>query len=492
MIKPQSKLTFRVFLFLTLTLLVSANNAFANEKKSQIENLVQKYNDYGKFTGSVLVSQSGKIIFKKSYGLANMEWNIPNSPDTKFRIASLTKQFTSMLIMQLVQDNKIKLDAKITAYIPDYRKDTGDKVTVHHLLTHTSGIPSYTSLPDFFSDISRDPYSVDDFTKKYCSGELEFEPGSTFRYNNSGYFLLGNIIEKVTGKTYQDVLQEKIFTPLGMKNSGFDNAKPLIKNRASGYTNSLDGYTNANYLDMSLPYAAGSVYSTVEDLYLWDQALYTEKLLNNKNKVIMFTPYLKNYSYGWGVKDIELTEPNHKIKSIAHSGGINGFQTLITRLPQDQHMIVQLNNTGGAALNEMTDAIIRILYGEAFDEPKKSIVSVLYKTIKEKGIDSAIRLYHDLKESKSKSNEYEYEFAEHHLNNMGYQLLEINKVVEAIEIMKLNTIEHPESGNAYDSLGEAYLVNDQKAQALKSYKKSLELEPDNKHAVTVIKEIESK
>ncbi|MBA6365518.1 beta-lactamase family protein, partial [Colwellia sp. BRX8-8] len=167
MIKPQSKLTFRVFLFLTLTLLVSANNAFANEKKSQIENLVQKYNDYGKFTGSVLVSQSGKIIFKKSYGLANMEWNIPNSPDTKFRIASLTKQFTSMLIMQLVQDNKIKLDAKITAYIPDYRKDTGDKVTVHHLLTHTSGIPSYTSLPDFFSDISRDPYSVDDFTKKY-------------------------------------------------------------------------------------------------------------------------------------------------------------------------------------------------------------------------------------------------------------------------------------------------------------------------------------
>ncbi|MBA6365120.1 serine hydrolase, partial [Colwellia sp. BRX8-8] len=294
----------------------------------------------------------------------------------------------------------------------------------------------------------------------------------------------------VTGKTYQDVLQEKIFTPLGMKNSGFDNAKPIIKNRASGYTNSLDGYTNANYLDMSLPYAAGSVYSTVEDLYLWDQALYTEKLLNNKNKVIMFTPYLKNYSYGWGVKDIELTEPNHKIKSIAHSGGINGFQTLITRLPQDQHMIVQLNNTGGAALNEMTDAIIRILYGEAFDEPKKSIVSVLYKTIKEKGIDSAIRLYHDLKESKSKSNEYE--FAEHHLNNMGYQLLEINKVVEAIEIMKLNTIEHPESGNAYDSLGEAYLVNDQKAQALKSYKKSLELEPDNKHAVTVIKEIESK
>ena len=150
-------------------------------------------------------------------------------------------------------------------------------------------------------------------------------------------------------------------------------------------------------------------------------------------------------------------------------------------------MIVQLNNTGGVALKEMTNAITRILYGEDFDEPKKSIVGVLYKTIKEKGIDSAIQLYHDLKESKSN----EYEFAEHHLNNMGYQLLQINKVVEAVEIMKLNTVEHPESGNAYDSLGEAYLVNDQKAQALKSYKKSLELDPDNKHAITVIKEIES-
>ena len=213
-----------------------------------------------------------------------MEWDIPNTPDTRFRLGSITKQFTAMLTLQLVEQGKIKLDGKIADYLPDYRKDIGEKVTVHHLLTHTSGIPSYTGQPGFFENVSRNPYKVADFVKKYTSGDLEFEPGSKFSYNNSGYFLLGAIIERVTGKSYEQVLKENIFDPLGMKNTGYDHHDHAHSETRSGYAKTPDGYTNAAYLDMSIPYAAGSMYSTVEDLYLWDQALYTDKLLTAQSK----------------------------------------------------------------------------------------------------------------------------------------------------------------------------------------------------------------
>jgi CubicO group peptidase (beta-lactamase class C family) len=163
-----------------------------------------------------------------------MEWNIPNTPDTKFRLGSITKQFTATIILQLVEQGKIKLDGKLSDYLPDYRKDVGEKVTIHNLLTHTSGIPNYTSQPGFFENVSRNPYKVDEFVKKYASGDLEFAPGSKFLYDNSGYFLLGAIIEHVTGKPYEQVLKENIFDPVGMKNTGYDHHDTIIAKRATG------------------------------------------------------------------------------------------------------------------------------------------------------------------------------------------------------------------------------------------------------------------
>ena len=180
-----------------------------------------------------------------------MEWNIPNTPDTKFRLGSITKQFTATVMLQLVEQGKIKLDAKLSDYLPEYRKDTGNKVTIHHLLTHTSGIPSYTGQPGFFENVSRNPYKVDEFVKKYASGDLEFEPGSRFSYNNSGYFLLGAIIEKVTGKTYEQVLKEKILDPVGMKNTKLRNATGLPD--PQHYTTAQDLYLLAAALIRDFP-----------------------------------------------------------------------------------------------------------------------------------------------------------------------------------------------------------------------------------------------
>ena len=465
------------------------HQGFAQDKASKIDKLIQIYHDYGRFNGAVLVAEAGKVIYKKGFGPANMEWNIPNKPDTKFRIGSITKQFTSMLILQLVEQSKINLEGKLSEYLHYYRKDTGEKVTIHHLLTHTSGIPSYTSMPNFFEEVSRDPYPVDEFVKKFCSGDLEFEPGSKFVYNNSGYFLLGAIIEKIIGKKYEEVLKERILDPLGMKNTGYDHHNTIIPGRAAGYSTTFDGYENALYLDMSLPFSAGSLYSSVEDLYLWDQALYTEKLLSKKTKALLFKPHVSamggSYGYGWSVRKIGFPKSKDKVMRISHGGGINGFNTLIERLVDQRHLIVLFNNTGGAPLAEISTGIRNILYGYPYDLPKKSIANVIYKTIVEKGVEEATKRYLDLK--KEQANEYN--FAATELNRLGYHLLQGKKIQEAIEIFKLNVEAYPKYANGYDSLAEAYMLNGDKELAIKNYAKSLELNPNNTNAIDMLNKI---
>jgi len=468
---------------------MSASAAFAQDTAQKIDGLLKNYYDYGQFNGSVLVAEKGKVVYAKGFGMANMEWAIPNQPDTKFRIGSVTKQFTAALILQLVAEGKIKLDGKLSEYLPDYRQDTGSKVTVHQLLNHTSGIPSYTSQANFFADVSRNPYSVADFVKKYASGELEFEPGSKFAYNNSGYFLLGAIVEKVAGKSYETVLKERVFEPLGMKNSGYDNHAPLLQKRASGYEKIPDCYVNAAYLDMSLPYAAGSLYSTVEDLYKWDQALYENKILSADSKKLMFTPGLSNYGYGFGISDRPIGKTDQKTKVIQHGGGINGFNSLLTRLVDKQQTIILLDNVGlGRYQGNITGSIINILNGQPFDAPKKSLSETLAKTAKEKDAAAVVAEYRKLKTE----NAQMYDFSEAELNTVGYQLLGMKRQKEAIEIFKLNVEMFPKSSNPYDSLGEAYLADNQKELALANYKKAVELDPQNANAAQIVNKLEGK
>ncbi len=466
----------------------------AQDKAAKIDELMQVYHDYGMFNGTVLVAESGKVIYKKGFGMANMEWNIPNKPDTKFRIGSITKQFTSMLIMQLVEDGKIDLEGKLTDYLPDYRKDTGDSVTIHHLLTHTSGIPSYTNIPNFFQDVSRDPYSVDETIKKFCSGDFEFEPGTKFRYNNSGYFLLGAVIEKVTGKAYEDVLKERILNPLRMKNTGYDHHETIIPNRAEGYRKTFDGLENAPYLDMGLPYSAGALYSSVEDLYIWDQALYTEKLISNKMKALLFKSHIpsgigEHYGYGWTILKRKIPESKKTVNIISHGGGINGFNTLIERLVDDKHLIVLFNNTPGASLSAMSRSIMNILYNKPYQPPKRSVAEDIYKTLNEKDVSAAVKKYEELKKERPK----DYNFQPIELNRLGYHLLDKKKrIKDAIEIFKLNVKVYPKYANGYDSLAEAYMINGDKILAIRNYAKSLELDPNNTNAVDKLNKLMKK
>ncbi|MFN0159001.1 MAG: serine hydrolase [Bacteroidota bacterium] len=468
------------------------NITIAQTTPDKIDGLVKLYHDYGQFNGTVLVAEHGKIIYKKGFGSANMEWDIPNQPDTKFRLGSITKQFTAMLILQLVQQGRLKLDGKITEYLPDYPKKTGDKITIHHLLTHTSGIPGYTEFPNFFRDLSRNPSTPEAFVKSFADSSLLFEPGSKFSYSNSGYFLLGVIIEKVTGKPYEQVLRENILKPLNMSSTGYDHHSAILKKRATGYEKDGPTYVNSQYLDMSLPYSAGALYSTAEDLYLWDQALYSDKLLPEKTRDLLFARHTpargSSYGYGWFLGKAPIGRTSDSVMVIEHGGGINGFNTLISRIPSEHNLIVLLNNTGGAPLGAMSQAIRGILYDKPFDLPKKSIADAVFATIVEHGVTAGIEQYNDLKQKHADT----YALNEAEMNRVGYTLLQSNKVKEAIEVFKLNVDAFPKSPNVYDSLGEAYMVNGDKELAIKNYQKSVELDPHNTNGIETLKKLQAK
>lgn len=461
--------------------------AQSQSKAAQIEDLIGLYSEYGLFNGSVLVSEDGEVIYKNGFGKANMEWNIPNTTSTKHRLGSITKQFTAALTMQLVEEGKLKLDVPISTYLPEYPKTTGDKITLHHLLTHTAGIPNYTSFPKFFESASRDPYTPTEFISEFNKMELEFIPGAKFAYSNSGYFLLGVIIEKVTGKSYEENLKKKIFDPLNMKNTGFDHHNTILENRASGYEKRGDSYINAPYLDMSIPYAAGSLYSTVEDLYLWDRALTSNKILSEKNKQLLFAPHAKMgkgaYGYGWAINKMANGSQKDSLTVIEHGGGINGFNTLISRT-KDQDLVVLLNNTGGTNLGEMSENILKLLNDLPYELPQRSLANLLRNEIMENGVKNALEKFEKIKGSK------EYVLREYEMNNLGYQLLQTGKLQEAIAVFKLNVAEFPESFNVYDSLGEAYMKSGNKDLAILNYEKSIKINPYNENGKLMIESMQ--
>ncbi len=311
-----------------------------------------KQND---FMGSVLVAKGGKVLLKKGYGMANIELDVPNAPDTKFRLGSITKQFTATAILQLAAQGKLDVQDKVSKYI-DNSPAAWKDITIHHLLTHTSGIPNFTSFDDY-AKRQRETVTPLQLVDRFKDRPLDFAPGSKYSYSNSGYEVLGVIIEKVSGEKYEDYVKRHIFDPLDMNDTGYDHDTQIIKHRAAGYQKTKDGkLQNADYIDMSIPYSAGSLYSTVEDLYRWDRALYGEKILNAEWKKKMFTPFLNNYAYGWNVRGegADLT--------ISHSGGVNGFSTQINRYPGQDACVIVLTN--GPGIRPMVNALNEALLGK--------------------------------------------------------------------------------------------------------------------------------
>ncbi len=310
---------------------------------------------------AIAVVKDGETVHSEGYGIANMEWNCPIRPDTVFRLASITKQFTATAIMLLEQQGKICLDDAITTYLPDYPMH-GRTITITHLLNHTSGIKSCTSLDNFAKVTSKKDMLPDELITYFKDLPLEFEPGTRFSYNNSGYILLGLIIEKVTEMSYEQFIQQNIFQPLNMSHSYYMHHEAVIPKRASGYVKTKDGYRRAEYLNMMIPFAAGSLGSTVEDLVRWDAGLREGCLLDAATQERMYTPTQlvdgrkEEYGFGFGVN----TYAGHRL--IHHVGGINGFHTFIARFIDDRTMIVVLANNPEINVEKIARKIARHIF----------------------------------------------------------------------------------------------------------------------------------
>ena len=309
-----------------------------------VDGLYKKVNDKSNPGISVLVAKDGKIIYEKGYGYADLEHKTKISPQTKFRIGSITKQFIASAILKLQEEGRLSINDKLSKYFPDFPR--GGEVSVHQLLTHTSGIHSFTNKETFFADVVK-PITNDGLLNYFKNDEYDFNPGERYQYNNSGYFLLGLIIEKITGDNYGNYLKKTFFDPIGMTNTGVYSTRVKLTNEALGYEKVNDTYKRALNWNMDWAGGAGSLYSTTEDLFKWNEAVFNNKVLKPESMKAAFTPVVLNngskppgveYGYGWGLGEYRGTN------NVSHSGGLHGFISQLMRVPKENMTVVLLTN----------------------------------------------------------------------------------------------------------------------------------------------------
>ena len=333
-------------LLLAYVAVVVPGHAQGDSQAKQIDALVSGYVAAELFSGNVLVVRGDEVVFRKSYGLANRELCVPNDEGTKFRIGSLTKQFTAVLILQLVQEGKLKLAGTLAEYLEWFPAESGRRVTIQQLLGHTSGLPNYTLDVAALDDVRTHELTPEEFARRHCVRAPEFEPGSRFAYCNTGYFLLGVVIETVTKESFGAVLRERILDPAGMKDSGLDDPQRILPGRAAGYSYGCDGYENAEFIDAGAAYlSAGCMYSTSGDLWRWDKALRGDKLLSLELRAQRITPGLGNYGCGVYVNRVPDAAGTGTTTIVGHNGSLYGFTANLTRWVEEDILVVLLDNT---------------------------------------------------------------------------------------------------------------------------------------------------
>jgi CubicO group peptidase (beta-lactamase class C family) len=469
---------------LTFLLFFNTISAFGQREVEKIDSVMNLFFDYIHFSGTVLVSDNGKVIYKKAFGFANREWNVANTTNTVFKSASLGKQFTALLILQLVEQGKIKLDDHISDYIEDYPAESGKLISIHQLLTHSSGIPNYHAIEDYELNAGR-TYSPEEYISLFKNKPLLFSPGTQFQYSNPGYFLLGHIAEKVTKLNYDELIRKKIFEPAGMQDSYTEFEKSVIPCMANGYNNMYTYFETETYRNPSQKGGAGVVMTSVEDFFKYDQALESEILLSKKYQQLMYTAYVNGYGYGWNVSYYPQNNGDSTLL-IYHDGYSGGFNSIAYRFVEDKRLIVAFSNSAPLDMMNIARAIGRILYQREEVHPKKWLVEQFAVTLKEHGIDSAVSEFRYL--MKHRSDLYELDGTQ--FNILGYSYMKSGMLAEALEVFKLNVESFPEIGDPYDSLAEAYMKSGKNDLAIRNYKKALELDPNNANAMLMLERLQ--
>jgi CubicO group peptidase (beta-lactamase class C family) len=473
--------------------LFSLNISFAQRDiQNKMDELMNRCKEYDLFSGTVLIAKNGKAIYQKALGYADRKKSILNELDTKFNIGSIGKTFTAVLILQLYESGKIDLTKTISDYLPENKIPNSNKITIHHILTHTSGLFNYMAYPKY-QQLQNNLRSLDEVMKLIEDQQLIFEtPGERFSYSNSGFIILGKIIEKITGKKYSEYLNEIILIPLGMNNSGLIYREQNIPKQSIGYIITFMEKYLDNLNTEPPAFSDGGMYTTVEDMLKYDQALCNNKLLKDKTIDLMYAGGIENikkykalqplnFGYGWG--------PPKFINGktiVMMTGGAPGISASFERMITDKYTLIILSNYGDGA-QSIGRIIESILLGRKYELPSMRTEILLYKMMKEKGLDYFSENFLNI----FKQNKITINFPQI-LNSFGYELIREKMYKESIAVFRINIELFPNDANAYDSLGEAYMLNGDRELAIKSYEKTLEMNPKNPNAVEQLKKLKEK
>jgi CubicO group peptidase (beta-lactamase class C family) len=449
----------------------------AQEITDQINQVMSEFIKLDLFSGTVLVAKDGKIIYASAFGEADKDFHVKNTLDTRFNIGSIGKTFTGTSIMQLAQRGQLNVMDPVIKYLPDF--PFGEKILIHHLLTHTSGTFNYFAHPDF-AEKMYSIRSVNDALPLIYDQKLQFQtPGEKFSYSNSGIVILGAIIEKVSGISYPEYIQKNILDPTEMKDTGIHYLEDVVENRAVGYDKMITGKFKRNLFSVPPANADGGIETTVLDMLKFDQALYETSLVNEESKKKMFTPFLEDYGYCWRIRN----DFNNVITG--HGGGAPGVSAEFRRYTTDRYTLVVLSNYGGGT-TPVAETIEAILFGQEFPQPKPLLGEYLFKTFTDKGEDYVKENFQAL----LKDGDYQIR-SPLQLNAIGYNLLFDHYIEMAIIVFENNIKLFPNDANIHDSLGEAYMAIGDYTNSRRMYKKALELDPSFDNAKIMLQKLDA-
>lgn len=457
-------------------LVVPVPAAAQSSAAATLQALVDSYAARRGFNGAVLIARNGEVLVRSSYGIANVATGRPNDPALRYRIGSLTKPFTATLVMQLVDQKRLKLDGTLGEYLPDlYRGTPAAPVTVAQLLSHTSGL---ANLPGRYDDpwwqtSAREAWTPTDFARRWIRPVLVEQPGTQWRYNNNGFFLLGLIVERVTGQPYAEALRQRIFAPAGMRSSGVFTRDTDRKDFAEGYRVPIGGRpTPPDAIDPSVSFSAAGIYATADDLLRFDQALYGTALLSARARQTMLSAHSKFYGYGWGVDNYALPG-GATLPVVSHTGSVPGYQSYYLRAERNRDCVIILDNFWqGALVSQMGRDLMEVMNGKPMTPARRSLDDVLAPAAYTQGPAAMAAAYSTLA-----SHQDDYDLSERAFNALGYRFLRDGRPADAVQVFLWGTERYPQSANGYDSLGEAYRAANDIPAAIRSYQQALALDP---------------
>ncbi len=478
------------FKLIILILLLSFGFNFSAENlkktRSAIDATVKDFAGEHRFSGSILVAKGNSIIYKKGVGFANHTYGIANTADHVFLVGSISKQFASMIILQLINEGKIKFEDPIGKWFPEFPKYKAEKITIHHLLSHSSGLPHYGGLDEIGIDLSTYDLvnrPLEDYAKTIGIMNLKWAPGTKMSYSSQGYILLGIIAQKVTGKTLDQLIQARISKPLGLKNTGFAHNSTIVKNLAPAYNYGIFqaddkslhmGYINSRYRDQTNTFCTGGIHSTVGDLFKWSQALLSYKLLNKELQDKMMTVQAEPYGYGLFITKGENWGLGKNISIINHGGATTGYRAMIAMIDRGAYTIILLGNSDISRAGPLSREIAKILYGKKASPGNILGTSIAWKLVSD-GEIAAVRMFEKNKAEGFKKylhNDYAYHAYADRFLNLDHPEL-------AMTLIKIGLRHYPKSGLLHLTMGDIHTKQNYLGKAQLGYIKAIELAEKN-------------